>query len=59
MVPKHELFKNIPLYIQEQNYKEGILWVGGSCWGRDTELRLVAKTWAYKKHLLQVFLITY
>jgi hypothetical protein len=59
MVPKHELFKNIPLHIQEQNYREGILWVGRSCWGKDTKLGLATKTWACKKHLLQVFLITY
>jgi hypothetical protein len=24
MVPKHELLKSIPLYVQEPNYKEGI-----------------------------------
>jgi len=26
------------------------LWVGRSCWGNDTKLEFVAKTWAHKKN---------
>jgi hypothetical protein len=50
MVPKHKLFKNIPLHIQKLNYRKNIYELEEHVGEEAYELELVAKTWACKKN---------
>jgi hypothetical protein len=55
MVPKCELFKHIPLYVQELYCKKNVYELKKPWWGKGIKLKLATKAWAYKKYSFYKF----
>ncbi len=58
-MPKHELFENIPLYIQKLNCKENIYELEDHVGEKALSSNYLPKLGLAKELLLKVFLVTY
>jgi hypothetical protein len=59
MVPKHKVFKNIPLHVQGLNYGEGVYELEDCVGEKALSSNLPLKLHPLKKFLLEIFQITY